>query len=337
MGITIKDIAKAANVSKATVSRVINNKSEGVGEETRNKILQIIKDLNYQPSLIARGLVTKRTNSIGLIIPDITNPFFPQLARGVEDTAMNSGYNLFLCNSDNSTEKENIYLKACAEKSVDGVILASSISTSKAQCQVLIEKNIPFILIDRYIEGMEQKNGVFLDNKEGASQAVNYLLENGHENIAFISGPLSITTAWCRFQGYQMAHYNHGNDINYNLVSEGNYQLNSGFDFIEFLLKKGEQFSAVFAGNDLMAIGALKALKKNNIKVPGEVEIIGFDNIDISLLVEPALSTVAQPTYEMGVQGAKMLINLIEQKKVEKSNIYFKPELILRDTTRKRS
>lgn len=334
MASTISDIAQRANVSKATVSRVINNKSEGVGEETKQRILDIIKELNYQPSLIARGLVIKRIHSIGLIIPDIANPFFPQLARGAEDSALKRGYNLFLCNSDNNMEKEKIYINAFIKKSVDGVILTSSLSKSNIQYQLLKERNIPFILLDRYIEGMEQETGVFLDNEEGAYQATSYLLKNGHERIAFISGPFSVTTAWHRFQGYQKAHYDKGVPIDYQLIREGEYRLETGREFIEELLVKNVPFTAVFAGNDMIAIGALKALKRQHIKVPDSVEVIGFDNIDLSALIEPALSTVAQPTYDMGALGAEMLIDLIEGKEIKQNNFYLRPELILRETTR---
>ncbi|HBE77049.1 MAG TPA: LacI family transcriptional regulator [Firmicutes bacterium] len=334
MATTISDIAKCANVSKATVSRVINNKSEGVGEETKQKILNIIKEMNYQPSLIARGLVTKRIQSIGLIIPDIANPFFPQLARGAEDAALKRGYNLFLCNSDNSLEKEKNYINAFIKKSVDGVILTSSMSRSNIQCQMLKDSNIPFTLLDRYIEGMEQEAGVFLDNEEGAYRATSYLLKNGHVRIVFISGPFSVTTAWQRFQGFQKAHFDRGVPIDYQLIREGEYHLESGRKFVEQLLTDNIPFSAVFAGNDMIAIGALKALKKQHIKVPASVEIIGFDNIDLSALIEPALSTVAQPTYDMGALGAEMLIDLIEGQELQQNNIYLKPELIFRETTR---
>ncbi|HBF39134.1 MAG TPA: LacI family transcriptional regulator [Firmicutes bacterium] len=334
MASTISDIARRANVSKATVSRVINNKSEGVGQETKQRILDIIKELNYQPSLIARGLVTKRIHSIGLIIPDIANPFFPQLARGAEDSALKRGYNLFLCNSDNSVEKEKIYINAFVKKSVDGVILTSSVSKSNIQYQLLKDRNIPFILLDRYIEGREQETGVFLDNEEGAYQATSYLLKNGHERIAFISGPFLVTTAWHRFLGFQKAHYDQGVPIDYLLVREGEYRLETGREFIEELLTKDIPFTAVFAGNDMIAIGALKALKKQHIKVPDSVEVIGFDNIDLSALIEPALSTVAQPTYDMGALGAEMLIDLIEGKEIKQNKLYLKPELILRETTR---
>lgn len=335
MRTTISDIARLANVSKATVSRVINNKSEGVGEETKQKILKIIKELNYQPSLIARGLVTKRINSIGLIIPDIANPFFPQLARGAEDAALKNGYNLFLCNSDNNLEKEKLYIDAFIKKSVDGVILTSSLSKSRFQCRLLKDRNIPFILLDRYIEGMEQESGVFLDNEAGAYQATSYLLKNGHERIAFISGPFSVTTARQRFQGFQKAHYDRGVPIDFQLIREGGYHLENGVKFVEELLAKKINFTAIFAGNDMIAVGALKTLKKQGIKVPDCLEVIGFDNIDLSSLIEPSLSTVAQPTYEMGFLGAEMLIDLIEGKKVKNNRILLKPELILRETTRR--
>ncbi|TCL65899.1 LacI family transcriptional regulator [Hydrogenispora ethanolica] len=336
MGSTIKDIARLANVSKATVSRVINNKSEGVGEETKQKILRIIEELNYRPSLLARGLVTKRTHSLGLIIPDITNPFFPQLARGAEDTAAKHGYSLFLCNSDNSPEKEQRYIEAFIEKRIDGVMLASSISKSAIQSQIQLLKSvdIPFTLLDRYLEGSEPETGVFLDNQAGAYQATDYLLKNGHRRIVFVAGPLGVMTSWYRFQGFQMAHYDNGVEIDYSLVMEGDYQLSSGKELVERLIEAELEFTAIFAGNDMMAIGALKALQSRGIKIPETVEVIGFDNIELSSLVEPALTTVAQPTYEMGVKGAQMLIRVIEGEGIPERNVYLKPELLFRATTR---
>lgn len=334
MKLTINDIAKLANVSKATVSRVINQKSEGVGAATKQKILQIIAEHNYQPSLIARGLVTKRTNTLGLIIPDIVNPFFPQLARGVEDEARKLGYNLFLCNSDHDLEKETAYIQALIEKSVDGVILASNMSKSNVQCQMLKERAVPFILLDRYIEGMEQEQGVFVDNQEGAYRAVEHLLQQGHQRIAYISGPLEVATSWNRFQGFQKAYCDRGMEIDYQLVKEGDYQIESGMRAIAELLRDGQEFTAVFAGNDLMAIGAMKVLKQHQLKVPEQVEVIGFDNIELASLIDPALSTVAQPTYEMGVLGAQWLVARIEDRPLPEQHLYLKTELLLRDTTR---
>jgi len=334
MKVTINDIAKMADVSKATVSRVINNKPEGVSSETRDRILKLVEEFKFQPSMIARGLVTKKTKTIGLIIPDITNPFFPQLVRGAEDYANKLGYNIFLSNSDKSVMKEEKYLKAFVEKSVDGVILTSNISATDSHFKLLKENNIPCVLMDRPVEYEDYEAGVFLDNIKGAYIATKFLLDHGHEKIVLIDGPLSVATSVNRLEGYKKAHNEKEIQVNTDLIVEGDYLINSGFKLINKLIDEGNTFTAVFAGNDMMAIGVIKALKSKNIRIPEDVEVIGFDNIEISEIIEPALSTISQPAYEMGVQGAKLLIKLIEGKKLKNKNVIFEPELIIRGTTR---
>ena len=334
MKVTISDIARVANVSKATVSRVINNKPEGVGKETRENILRIIKEYSFQPSMVARGLVTNKTKSLGLIITDIANSFYPLLVRGVEDYANKCGYSLFLCNSDNNPEKEKDYINAFVEKSVDGVILSSSMNETSFHYNILKNKKIPLVVVDRCVEGNEFDAGVFLDNVKGAYIAVNYLIDNGHENIAFISGTKSLVVSKNRLSGYRMAFEERNLKVREDIIVEGDYQFESGYKRALELIDQGKEFTAIFAGNDLMAIGAIKALKSRNIKIPDQVEIIGFDNIDFSRLIAPQLSTVGQPIYKMGANGAKQLIKLIEGKKIRNKNTILKPELIIRETTK---
>ena len=334
MKVTISDIARMANVSKATVSRVINNKPEGVGKDTRDNILKIIKETGFQPSMVARGLVTNKTKSLGLIITDIANSFFPIIVRGVEDYANKFGYSLFLCNSDNNPEKEKKYIKAFIEKSVDGVILSSSMNDTTFHYNNLKSKNIPLVVIDRCVDGNEYDASVFLDNNEGAYIALKYLIDNGHEKIAFISGTKSLVISKNRMSGYRMALEERNLKVREDIIVEGDYQIESGYTRVMELLDQGKEFSAIFAGNDLMALGAMKALKTRNIKIPDQVEVIGFDNIELSSLVEPQLSTVGQPAYKMGAKGAEQLIKLIEGEKIVNKNIVLKPKLILRETTK---
>ncbi len=334
MKYTISDIAKMANVSKATVSRVINNKPEGVGKETRENILKIIEESGFQPSMVARGLVTKKTKSIGLIITDIDNSFYPQLVRGAEDYANKLGYSLFLCNSANNPEKEKEYIKVFLEKSVDGVILSSSMNETSYHYNILESKNTPLVVLDRCIDGDHYDASVFFDNFRGAYIAVNYLINNGHKNIAFISGPKSLVISQNRLRGYRMALEERNIKVKEDIIVEGDFQFESGYKRAAELIDQGKEFTAIFAGNDLMAIGSIKALKSRNIKIPDQVEIIGFDNVDISRFIEPQLSTIGQPAYEMGVRGAEQLIKLIEGKKIVNKNIILEPELILRETTK---
>lgn len=334
MKVTISDIARMANVSKATVSRVINNKPEGVGKETRDKVLRIVEEAGFHPSMVARGLVTKKTKSIGLIITDIANSFYPLLVRGAEDYANKLGYSLFLCNSDNNPEKEREYIKAFIEKSVDGVILSSSMNETSYHYSILKSKNIPLVVLDRCVEGKQYDASVFFNNVKGAYIAVNYLIDKGHKDIAFISGTKSLVISKNRLKGYRMALEEKNIKVREDIIVEGNYQYESGYKRVVELIDQGKTFTAIFAGNDSMAIGAIKALKSRNIEVPDQVEIIGFDNVDISSHFDPELSTIGQPAYEMGFKGAMQLIKLIEGKQIDKKDIILEPELVLRGTTK---
>lgn len=328
MAITIKDIAKRTDVSIATVSRVINNKSEGVSDGTRKRILEVVKELGYQPNALARGLVTKRTKTIGLIIPDIANPFFPDIARVVEDCANKQGYSVFLCNTDDNLHKESQYIKVLGEKCVDGIIFTSNAIPKQEHTIELIKNSIPLVLMDRWVE-LEGICGVFLDNLKGGYMASKHLIDLGHERIACITGPLYSKTAKDRLEGYKKALFEEGIPVDKSIIVEGDYKINSGFNAAEKLLNK--KVTAIIAFNDLMACGACKSVKANGYRIPEDISIIGFDDIQLSQMME--LTTIRQPSYEMGIAAIKMLIKLIEHKKINKRIISFEPSLIVRQST----
>lgn len=331
MAVTIKDIARLAKVSTTTVSRVINHKSEGVSEDTRKKILDLVKELNYQPNALARGLVTKKTKTIGLIIPDISNPFFPDIARGVEDSANRQGYNVFLCNTDDNLDKESEYINALKEKYVDGIIFTLASIPKYEHILDLIKSGIPVVMMDRLIESKDIK-GVFLDNFQGGYIATKHLIELGHTKIACITGPLQTKTAIERYEGYQKALMDAKIELDKSLIIESDYKMDGGIKAAEQLLKK-KQMTGLFACNDLMAYGAYKAIKACGYKIPEDVSIVGFDDIQISQMLETQLTTIKQPTYDMGVSAAKMLISLIEEKRIRKKIVRFEPQLIIRQST----
>jgi len=333
MAVTIKDIARLANVSVTTVSRVINNKPEGVSEETRQKILKLVKELGYQPNAIARGLVTKKTKTIGLIIPDISNPFFPDIARGVEDSAHIYGYNVFLCNTDDNLEKESEYIKALKEKYVDGIIFTSSSIPKHEHIIELVESGIPVVIMDRRVDS-ENIYGVFLDNYEGGYIATKHLIDLGHRKIGCITGPLHTKSARERLEGYKKALLDSGIEIDEKLIFEGDYKIKGGITGAERLLKDNKDISAIFACNDLMAYGAYKTIRSFGYKIPEDISVVGFDDIQLSQILEPQLTTVRQPAYDMGLTAARMLIKLIEDKKLKKKIINFKPQLIIRQSTK---
>lgn len=335
MRVTIKDIARLANVSTTTVSRVINNKDEGVGSETRKKIQDIIKELNYKPSSLARGLVTKRTKSIGLVLPDITNPFFPDLARGVEDYSVNKGYNAFLCNSDNNAEKEKRYINALMEKHVDGLIITSTHNLEEEHILELMENKIPIVILDRRFKSKDL-HGVYTDNFSGAYEAVKYLIQNGHKSIGCITGPLDTSISRERLEGYKKALTDNGIEYDDRLIVQSDFKIDGGMNASQELLKNKE-ITAVFACNDLMAYGVYKTAKKLKLSVPDDISIIGFDDISLSQIVTPTLTTVSQPIYEMGYEAAKMLISLIEDKKLKRKIKKLSTNLVVRESTAKKS
>ncbi|WP_125154618.1 LacI family DNA-binding transcriptional regulator [Clostridium rectalis] len=331
MGITIKDIAKEASVSIATVSRVINNKSQGVGKETRKKILSIMEKYNYVPSSVARGLVTKKTNIIGLILPDINNPFFPGIVRGAEDAANKYGYNIILCNTDDNEKRERTYIQILKEKCVEGILYTSILNNKNKNVKLFYQHNIPFVSLDRSVD-MKNVPFVCTNGEIGMHKIVEYLVQNGHAEIAYISGEKQIETSYSRLQGYKKALNKFGIPINEKIIKYGDYKINSGRACIRELLDSNETFTAVACENDLMAIGALEVLNNRNIKVPQQISITGYDNIFLTNVTFPKLTTIAQPTYDMGYKAVELLMSIINKEENYKKQIVLEPDLVIRDS-----
>ncbi|WP_035294438.1 LacI family DNA-binding transcriptional regulator [Clostridium sp. KNHs214] len=326
---TLKDIAEAVGVSKATVSMVLNNKEINVSESTREKIFNSAKELNYIPNSVARSLSTKKTETIGIILPDIENPFFSEIARAIEDVANKFNYNVILCNTDNKNDKEEQYIKLLISKLVDGIIFLTGVGKDES-IDILKNNNIPFVLVDRYMENVEEFNGVYCLNEEGVEQGVDYLLQNGKKHIAFVTGPMELSVSKKRLDGYKKS-MNNRNIYKDELIFEGDFTTEGGIKVTQNILKSKISVDAIFYGNDAMALGGMKVLLRAGYRIPEDISIIGFDNIRISSFVQPELTTIGQPIYHMGKEACKLLINTIEHKD-EKKQIYFKPELIIRDT-----
>ncbi|MCG8483936.1 MAG: LacI family transcriptional regulator [Clostridia bacterium] len=336
MNVTIKDIAKKANVSIATVSRVINNKSEGVGPETRERILNIIKESNYHPSRIAQGMVTKKTNILGLILPDISNPFFPDLVRGVEDTASHYGYNLVLCNSDKNSDKEEAYIRVLKENNAAGIIYTSVVKRKEKNIKLLLKNKIPFVIMDRSIN-ISNVPKVYTNNIFGMHEMVEYLINNGHRCIAYISGPKYNSSSEQRLKGFKKALNDAGITIDLELIKDGDYSINSGKACMTEILKTGKCFTAVACANDLMALGALEVLKDKGIRVPQEISITGYDDIVMTTFTTPKLTTVVQPKYEIGCEAAELLIKLVNGEEIQQKEVILQPKLAIRESVAKRS
>ena len=339
MKITLADIAEKAGVSKATVSRVLNNRPEGVGQATRARIQQIVEATGFQPSGVARGLATGKSRTVGLIIPDIANPYFPMLVRGVEMALSKAGYSLFLCNSACSILKEKDYVQLLMEKGVDGVILDSAESECDCQLELLEKKGVPFVLLDRNIRGRAGSVGVFVDNHQGAQLAASHLFAREDCSLLFLNGPVDLSLSMLRLAGVEDVMRAKGVPANRLTVLHGDYSIESVYQLILGLIASAKTpsqlpFNAIFASCDLMAVGALRALKARGFDVPQDVEIIGFDDIELARLVEPPLSTVSQPAMEMGALSAELLLRMIKGSLPRPKTRIMKPTLVLRGTTR---
>lgn len=329
MKVTIKDIAKEADVSVTTVSRVLNDKPD-VGDDTRAKILKIIKEKNYNPNSVARGLVMQKTNTIGLIIPDISNPFFPQVARAVEDKAQELGYSVIFFNTDNHLERERKAVELFKSKQVDGLIVSLSVGNEKI-IEELKKANYPVVQIDRSVLNHSYPL-ISIDNKKSAYQLVEYLLKKGCQSIAHITGDLNTTTARKRLAGYKKAVSDYGIELNGEYIVEGDYSQDSGFKAMKKLLKLKKRPDAVFAANDLSAAGAYKAIFSANLKIPADIAVVGHDDIDIASLLRPELTTMRQPKYDLGEKAVIVLMKMIKNNDLKFKDQILKTDLIIRES-----
>lgn len=334
MKVTISDIARMANVSKGTVSRVINNNPEGVSPQVRQKILEIIDAVGYQPSMIARSLVTSQSKEIAIILPDISNPFFPAIVRGAEDCALSEGYTIFICNSDGDCDKEEEYIIKCVEKRVAGIILTSNAVRYPTMEKIKPALRPPMIMLDRNVKD-EDSVIVQTDNRMGSRMATEHLIECGCKRIAYLGGVKEMETSCGRLQGYSEALEEAGINYDEEIVFHKNFSIDAGFEMSEKLLESKKSFDGIFAACDLIALGAIKTLRRNGIKVPKDVMVSGYDNIYMSSVFEPELTTVDQHPYEMGRIAVETLIKIIDKKYDGDKRIILKPDLIIRSSTRR--
>ena len=330
--VTIEEIARMADVSKATVSRVLNER-EGVGEVTRKRVWRVIEETGYNPSLLAKGIVTSKTKILGMVVPDITNPFFSELIRYVEHYAGLGDYSVFVCCTDGRPEREEQYLRTLIVKRVDGVILVGSSDQPGNMHGRLKKYGIPCVLLDRRMS-FEHSACIAVNNEYALYYMTEYLIHHGNKRIAFLSGGRGLSSSAERKEGYIQALKQYRIPIDERLILMGDYTMESGYMLAKQLYEKQIGFTAILAGSDIMAVGVLKALREEKRNVPEDVEVIGFDNIEICTAINPALSTVEQPVSEMGEYGVKILLNLIEGKEPPKRRLRLKPRFVFRETTK---
>jgi len=332
--VTIKDISREAGVSTASVSKVLNGDYRNVSEETKNKILRIAKELKYRPNRLARGLVNNRTNIIGLIVSDITNPYFAELAKGIENRADEAGYNLILCNTDENEAKERSYINMTLEYNLDGVIITGSEkSTSTSSMEELQNYSIPYVSIDR--EQGDSDYRVYVGNLEGSYIATEHIIKNGHTKIAFIGGKGTHGSRNLRLEGYLKALTEYGIEPDYSRIKIGNYHMETGYQYVQQLLENGSEFTAVVCGNDLIAFGALNAIKDYGLKCPEDISIIGYDDIYLTQLTDPKLTTIKQPSLEIANYAMEVLLKLMKNIPVEEKVKCFVPYLVERGSVKR--
>ena len=327
---TITDVAREARVSASTVSHVINE-TRYVSDEVKQRVHAAMEALNYQPNVIARSLRTRETLTVGVVVSDVTNPFFTSIVRAIEDEVLKQGYNIILCDTDEKPEREQAYLRLLMGRRVDGLIVAPS-SGNADLLRSAIESGLPVVLLDRSIPGLTA-DVVLSDNESGAFDAVSYLIGIGHRRIGIIAGRLEVSTGADRMAGYVRAIRTHGIPADESLIEVAKFKRDIAYDKTMKMLNRAEPPTALFVCNNVMTAGTMAALKAAGKKVPEDISVIGFDDSEWAALMDPPLTVVAQPIVELGTRAAQTLMRRISRGRVKTPRaVVLKPELILRDS-----
>src|SRR6266404_2435887 len=326
---SISDVARESGVSIFTVSAVVNKKSH-VGKNLRERVESAIRKLNYRPNLIARSLIKQKTQTIGMIVPDIANPFFPMVVRGAEDAAQKQGYNLLLCNSDDNLEKEETAVELLLSKRVDGILLTKAAGDFRPSLRQMIDEvNIPFVLVMRTYPQLT-KDAVISDDYQGAYEAVCHLARSGRRRIALISGPLKISNAKERWRGFRDALEAKNLPYDPELVVEGDYRIESGFRAGHSLLS--HRPDGIYVANHLMTVGLLKAVDEMGLKCPDDFGLVSFDDYPWLGVFRPRLTTVELPKHQLGSESAELLIRRIAGSRKKAVVRKLQPELRIRES-----
>lgn len=330
--LTLKDIASKTGFSTKTVSRAINDHPD-ISEETRKEILAVVKKYNYYPNMLARGLRKNKTCAIGYAVPEMTNQFFAEVCLSAENVFKKNGYSTLVSFTGDCPEDEITSLKLLISRKVDGIILGTA-GENKAFLKEIIEHyEIPIVLIDNKVKGLKA-DVVLHDNIKGAYLLNKHLIMHGHKSIACITGPLNQTAGKGRLNGYKKALREVGIEINNNLIKIANWRIIDGYNFANELIESHTQKpTAIFASNAVMALGVLKALRKRKLKVPDDIALVSFDNLDFTEVIEPPLTTLSKVERKIGNTAAELLLDRIKEKKVrEVREIYIESKLCIRQS-----
>lgn len=331
---SIYDVAKKAGVSIATISRALNN-SKFIKDQTKDKVLKVIKELDYRPNYFAKNLVKKTSKTIGLLIPDIINPVFPEMAKGISDKAFLKKYTVFLCNTNSSVEKEVELLKNLLEKHVAGIIFISTeMCNRKGDFEHYIylkNKNIPTILINGALEDIDIPF-VRINEVRAGYIATVHMLKKGLRKIAFLGGSSNSIPTCEKLKGYKKAFKEFGILIDKKYIILDHHEVENCFKNTIKLLEMSDRPEGIITASDILAIEVIKASNVKGFSVPKDLKVIGFDDISFSSSYSPSITTISQPKYEMGAIALDMLINIIEKKDLLERKILIKPTLIIRDS-----
>lgn len=307
MPVTLKDISQEAGVDIATVSRALND-NYGVHKDTRERILAVAKRLNYRVNLMAKGLAVGRSHTLGLLVPDIGNPFVTELVRGAEDAAYAAGYHILLCNSYLDATREVQYMHSLLDKRVEGILMHSVQSLTKEEVKELIGSGIPIVLLQQS-PGTSVFSGVSVDNFLGGMLAGNHLVELGHRKMAYLNGPRGHANFTERAKGFTKAATSAKHSVN-PIVLNGPPNFDGGYQMAKKLLAQHPEVTAIFAANDVTAFGIARAVYEAGLSIPEDISLVGFDNVELANVVRPPLTTIHQPKYEMGHAAVEILLGL---------------------------
>lgn len=327
---TIEDVAERAGVSKATVSRVING-NYPVSDELRQRVESAIAELGYQPDRAARRLRANSSEVLGVIVPDIQNPYFTSVVRGIEDIAYENHMNVLLCNTDDEPQKQEAYLHVMRAERAAGLVLAPSFGIRAEALQQLQRAGMPIVLIDRLVPGLAI-DSVLVDNVQGAYMATMHLVRLGYQRIGLIVGDQELTPGLQRYQGYQQALRESGISQEPGLVRIGHFKIESGCLLAKDLLQSPVRPDAIFAASNLITLGVLKALRELNVRVPEDVAVIGFDDMVWATELYSPLTTVAQPMYEVGREAARLLLHRKNHPAIPVRTITLQASLVVRES-----
>lgn len=328
---SLKDVAKEAGVAQVTVSRVIN-KSDNVRPATRRKVEKAIKKLGYTRNRVASRLASRKGKShmMGLMVPDIQNPFYVEVVEGVEKYALENDYAVLMCNFAQNEKRAKLYLDIMTSEGIDGMI-AAPVSEWDKEVANLVQSGLPIVCIDRNIRGVKTDT-IVVDNRQGAFDAIELLINLGHDRIGFIGGKTQIPTTTERYQGYEEALMKHEIAIDKSLVKFGDSKHHSGKELVEELLTLDKPPTALFTGNNLITLGALETIHKRGLKIPKDIAIVGFDDMYWSISLNPPLTAVSQPAYEIGKRAVEMLLQRIENPDREPAKVVLNTKLMVRQS-----